>query len=303
MTYSRDELEQQWRPMVRAATRLLGCPHEAEECAATAILQVLEREPAIDNLEAFMVAVAQRRAIDRLRSLERSRIRDRRLAMINWHPEADVAEDVTSRAEARWLRDQAQRRLTPQSWRILTAVADGEDLQRVASRENMTRRAAESDLFRTRRLLRAVWARTLAAASATWVITRRGIAVSVPAVAVAFVVFATPSGPAETIRLPGSEIDSIGQSPPSPRPGRTSTPALAAKSAPAPIHSALRSSQSSTAHSAARRILQSNDPAGSTTVSRETHGQGSNTSGAEAVLECVENLDVSPPPDLHRLGC
>jgi hypothetical protein len=45
MAWTSEQLEAQWTPMVCAARGVLGSGHEAEECAAEAMAQVLERAP------------------------------------------------------------------------------------------------------------------------------------------------------------------------------------------------------------------------------------------------------------------
>lgn len=303
MTYTREDLEEHWRPMVRVAHSVLHDRAEAEECAATAIVQVLERTSAsVDNLEAFMVTVAKRRAVDRLRSLERARHRDQRLCAQLRVPVTDVAEDVVSRAEARWLDQEARSRLSEQSYRILQAVADGDDMKEVAAREQLTLSAAHSDLFRSRRLLRSVWARALAILGVLWGSMRRG-AVTAPTVAAAATLVLLVPG-VTPHRGPVSGDDG---------PGGTTGPVGAAYVEPVDVqpHSARATSPEKveptpgpdvrvTAPRETRRVVfDLHDSAGRTTVTKERHGTGPDAGPVGTILECVEMLSLDP----HHLGC
>ncbi|MDP9164824.1 MAG: hypothetical protein M3O32_01950 [Actinomycetota bacterium] len=97
-----------WDAMVAASLNVLGSRDQAHDCAAEAMAQVLQRRPAdIANLEAFMVTVAKRRAIDRHRARARDRRRDARLAGEAAITLPDLAEDIAARAEARWADEQA----------------------------------------------------------------------------------------------------------------------------------------------------------------------------------------------------
>lgn len=161
MTWSRPELEQQWTPMVRAARAVLGSQDEAEECAALALVQVLERQPQADNLQAFMVTVARRRALDRLRDIERGRARDLKLVAWAERQVTDVADDIVTRAEARWVDQVARRELRPEVYQLLRHIADGQPIAEVAAALGMTDSAAASHLRRARVLLRGALAKTL----------------------------------------------------------------------------------------------------------------------------------------------
>jgi hypothetical protein len=56
MTWTREQLHEHWGPMVRTARSVLGPGDGAEECAALALLQVLERPPSdVDNAQAYLV--------------------------------------------------------------------------------------------------------------------------------------------------------------------------------------------------------------------------------------------------------
>jgi RNA polymerase sigma-70 factor (ECF subfamily) len=307
MTLLRDELTMHWEPMVRVARSVLGCPDEAEECAAAAILQVLERSPQnVQNLEAFMVTVARRRAVDRLRSLERARRRDAQLAAQTDLYVHDVAEHVSARAEANWVQQQARARLSPRSMRILSAVAEGETISRVALREEVTVRAAESDLLRSRRLLRAVLARTTAALGAVWLAVRRLPAATVPASA-ALATFAVLLLPAlaqpeasELVSpavLPQQSTAQLGLPGPS-RKAHT----RAAVSPPWAASASEPPSRPSKASVATLVVI--GDPAGGGRLTRERHGAGPKRGPVGDIVECVSVATADPIRlDPHQLGC
>jgi len=115
----------------------LGCPDEARDCAAEAVRQVLDRQPTgVVNLEAYMVTVAKRRAIDRHRARERERRRDRRLAGQLATTVPDVAEGVASRAEACWADGEARALLKPHVYRLVRMLVDGVPLNEAAGSQS-----------------------------------------------------------------------------------------------------------------------------------------------------------------------
>jgi DNA-directed RNA polymerase specialized sigma24 family protein len=305
MLYAPEELERHWRSMVRVAHSVLGSRPEAEECAASAIVQVLERQPAeVDNLEAFLVTVAKRRALDSLRALDRSRRRDARLAGQLDTSVADVAEAVVARAEARWMQAEARTRLSRQSYRILEATADGEGIADIAAREGLTVRAAQSDLFRSRRLLRSVWARALSVLGATWAFTRR---ITPQARATAAVLGATAA--ATAVFVPGGpHAPHAGTAPPARQHRSTSYDSSfvrAGRTATAHPHAPmtnptgrLRAVPNETAGQP-RTLLVERDPAGRTTVTQTRHGRGAPDGALQGALDCLHHLGLDP----HQLGC
>lgn len=303
VTYTHEDLEGHWLPMVRVARSVLGSRHEAEECAATAMLQVLERSRHdVENLEALLVTVAKRRAVDRLRSLERNRRRDIRVASQLALTTDDVADRVVAQAEAQWMTDQARRRLSPQSFRILAAVAANEDLVAVAARERLTLRAAQSDLFRSRRLLRAVWARTTLAVTAIWSLARRGCVATPALVSAAALLWLAPGL---------SHVDEPQASPSTESVWETAAPrgtqleAKTAQPSTGPVRAFAASSKASHLDSLrpgeVRKnvLLHASDPAGGSTVLMEHHGTGPQAGPVGTIFECAANLQLDP----HNLGC
>lgn len=298
---TRAELESHWQVMVRVAYSVLGCRDEAQDCAAAAIVQVLERQPQdIVCLEAFMVTVAKRRALDRLRVMHRDRVRTQLLAATTWDTGADPAEAVTHRAAAAWLAGEARSRLTPQSFRILDAVSKGRGLSEIAESEQLSVRAVESDLFRTRRLLRGVWVRSLAAVAAVWAGLRRAVVPAVPFVASAAAALVVV--PMLTSRPPPADLSSAGGPSAVPLPHAASRHVV-----PAPVSTARRVAtgrvvtpavSASPSPRASTRVV---TPVGTTTVHDEQHGSGADTGLVGGVVECIADVAVSP--DLHDLGC
>jgi DNA-directed RNA polymerase specialized sigma24 family protein len=302
--HAQAEIEEHWRAMVRVARSVLGSRDEAEECAGAAMVQVLERQPAgVRSLEAYMVTVAKRRALDRLRILHRSRRRDLLLAAQSGVGIADIAEDVVARDEARWMDEQARQRLSAQSFRILQAVANNEELEHVARREGITLRAAQSDLFRSRRLLRSVWARTLAFLGGAWALGRlRPVTAVAPLTAVGLVLVLLPSAggsliaPSEAvpIRVP---LFAHGNSAfvTTAVPGRTTRVSSASKAAKAtPTVVALETTSRST-----HPVTVVRSPAGTTVIQKEQHGSGPSGDPVTGAVECIAHVSLDP----HNLGC
>ena len=183
MTVMAEELLAQWDAMVRAAWRILGSDAEAEDCAAQALAQAYEQMPPdVANVQAYLVTMAKRRALDRLRSLERARRRDVRLLAREDAAAVDVAEDVASRAEAVWISAEAARLLDPHVLLLLQRVAAGEDVGRAAAALSMSRAAAHSHLHRARKVLKDVYAKALLCLGASCALARRALPVTAPGV-------------------------------------------------------------------------------------------------------------------------
>lgn len=179
----RQRWDAHWNAMVRAAYRVLGDHGEAEECAAVALAQVYEQSPrGVLNAEAYLVTVAKRRAVDRLRVHARDRRRREALQAYVDDSMVDVAEDVTRQAEASWMAEQARRLLSDRSLQLLQRVADGHDVAQAARELGMTTASAHSHLHRSRKVLRAVYAKALAAVGVGWLGLKRSMVAS-PAVA------------------------------------------------------------------------------------------------------------------------
>ncbi len=154
MLITQQDLREHWPAMVRAAQAIVGTRDDAEECAATALAQACERDMPVDNLQAFLVTVAKRRAIDLHRRRERECVRDLRLRAQCLANTSDIADDVVARAEARWVDSFAQELLRPHVYRVVRRVADGAAVGDVAREMGMSQRAVESHLLRARRLVR-----------------------------------------------------------------------------------------------------------------------------------------------------
>ena len=180
-----------WGAMVLAARPVVGTLDEARDCASQAIVQYFEQDRRdVANLEAFMVTIAKRRAIDHVRGRERARLRDDRYGHELTLTAPDVAEDIATRAEAVWADHEARRLLQPRVYELLTLVADGVPMVEVALRLGMSERAAQSHLLRARRLVRAALAKTLAALGLAGTAIRRWwgpAAATAPVLAAVFV--------------------------------------------------------------------------------------------------------------------
>jgi DNA-directed RNA polymerase specialized sigma24 family protein len=179
------------------ARSILGSRDEAEDCAATAIVQLYERAPAeIENLEAYLVTATKRRACDVLRNLERERRPHERLVGQAIRPEPDVADVVVGQAEAAWLDREAVQLLRPATYEVLSRVANGKPIADVAHELGLTKRAAESHLLRARKIMRHSIARGAVILGGLWAGLRRGLPaqalVVVPAACLAIAVAIAP---------------------------------------------------------------------------------------------------------------
>lgn len=305
MTWTREQLHEHWGPMVRTARSVLGPGDGAEECAALALLQVLERPPSdVDNLQAYLVTVSKRRAIDRRRASDRARQRDERLAARSQLSVADVAEDVVDRAEARWLEEEARARLDPMVYRLLRRVADGEPVVAVAADLGMTVSSANSHLHRARKLLREVWARTLGVLGLLLAAGRRSRGAVVPATAAAALLFGLPvPGPAWESGGPGSAQHASGVSkhgvlayvPPLEGASRPST-----RKARAKPHRAAHPPTGRIGSPGSRPVVRVNEPLGaSTRVEHRPAGSGPKAGPVAGAFECLANVQVTST----HIGC
>ena len=157
------ELIAHWPAMVRAAQSIVRSQQDAEDCAAACLAQMCARpmDPC-DNLEALLITVTKRRAIDLVRSHEAERRRETRLAHIAPVESHDLAQEVVDRAEARWFDTAARRHLRPHVYALLERLAADMPIGEAAAELGMTRRAAESHLLRARRALREALPRAMA---------------------------------------------------------------------------------------------------------------------------------------------
>ncbi|HEV2889103.1 MAG TPA: sigma-70 family RNA polymerase sigma factor [Frankiaceae bacterium] len=204
------ELFAAWGAMVRVCERVLGSREDAEDCASEALLQAFsEGVDDVENVEAWLVAIAKRRAMDVLRRRVRNRRQLLKLASRCDVSDPDPAERVADEAEARWLSAQADTLLTAPARAVLRVVADGGSVNDAAHRLAMTRRSAESHLHRARLTLRAARVALPAFAMAVLRSVRKptaassvALVASVAVVAPAFLTPAMPDAPAREVATP-----------------------------------------------------------------------------------------------------
>jgi RNA polymerase sigma factor (sigma-70 family) len=203
MTGGGEDLLEHWPAMVGACLRLLGSVEDAEDCASAALLSVVQRGGVgdVDSPRAWLVAVARRRAADVLRARARDDRRAQRLAAHHDMVEADVAEAVADRAEARWLTRTAEAAVPAPTRNVVRALASGMTVTEAADELGMTKRAAESHLHRARTTWRAVRAGALGVAVWTAACLRKALpaapqaALAAAAVVTAVAVASPPAAP------------------------------------------------------------------------------------------------------------
>lgn len=289
-----------WGAMVLAARPVVGSLEEARDCASEAVLQYLERRPQdVVHLEAFMVTIAKRRAIDHVRARERARIRDSRAAGTESLTTPDVAEDVATRAEALWADSEARRLLQPHVYRLLQLVADGVPLSEVACRLHMSERAAQSHLLRARRVVRAALARTLAALGIGCAALRRwsgSAAASTVALAAALAVVAargaslgTSAPVPEFVLLPSTTVATLNSGSVAVRTSSASHTGWRVARSVGPISGAARKPST---------VLSVRTPLGGVRVEQRDDGHHSD-GPVQQVEWCLEHLRV----ELHYQGC
>jgi len=215
--YGSADLWTHWDAMVRAARRVLGCRDRAEETAADVIAELVASPPNGDirNLEAFLVTVARRRAIDRFRADLSARRRLERYAAGQQGHVVDASDAIAERDEAAWVDAQARLLLPERGYDVLRLVADGVPLEEVAHTLSITRRAAEGHLRRARITLRSALAKTIAALGLLLGSVKRSTATAGPATAVAASVvlllvlpMRVPDGP-EGLRIEAPRADLV----------------------------------------------------------------------------------------------
>jgi RNA polymerase sigma factor (sigma-70 family) len=302
MLANADDLALHWNAMVRSARGVLGSRAEAEDCAGQAMLQVCEQNlDLVVNLEAYMVTVAKRRAIDRRRHLERGRHRDQRLAAQERTSCDDHAEDVARRSEARWMAEQAERLLDARSMDILRRHADGEPMDSIAAFHHMREGAARTVLYRARKLLKEVYARGLAILGIGWAFARRTsapTAATLTALGVALLTLMPnlseqpPSSGALLQRQPGVAAA------PAPSATQDPTPSRLTGMTPRKTSGAVRPRSSSTGVGPGPVIIQAPGGAG-VKIEKERRGDETVHEPTEILLHCAENLQLT----LQHIGC
>lgn len=298
-----DRLLKHWGAMVRVTHGMVDSHEDAEDCASAALLQFLERGIAgVDHDQAFLVSVAKRRAIDRMRSQARRRIRDDRLANAQPPVVMDIAEDIASRAEAAWLDETAREVLSPRAYRLVRLLADGHEIGEAARIMGMTQRAAESLLLRARRRVRRAWAATLALLGGCLAAIRRWGPQAAPTATLA----------ASALLALGAPALGTGVQPPSGRVHGAGANSGRASAHPAVTPGAVRYRAEATVsrehpgpgRGAAvdppprprRELVVVREPmGGSTIVTRE----GDHESTVDTVVHCAENVTVTQ----ERIGC
>lgn len=239
MTQGHESLLEHWPAMVRVCQRTLGSREDAEDCAATALLGVVQRGGLenVENNEAWMVSIAKRRAVDVLRARVREQGRAVRLAAEHEIEAADVAELIVERAEARWLKETADSAVPEKTSQLVHALTEGMSISEAAAHLGMTKRAAESHLHRARIALRAVWAASLALIGWACALLRKA-APTAPQIAVAAVAAVTlgtlgPQPPAGGSSPPGASkavvADGTSHTPAEARPSKPVTRAAPAE--------------------------------------------------------------------------
>lgn len=294
------ELFAAWGAMVRVCERVLGSREDAEDCASEALLQAFaDGMDDVENVEAWLVAIAKRRAMDMLRRRVRTRRQLIRLASRCDVSDADPAERVADESEARWLSGKAEELLTAPARAVLRVVADGGSVNDAAHRLAMSRRSAESHLHRARLTLRAARVALPAFAVALARSVRRPAAASSVAL-VASVAIVTPAylSPApvtaperpmlgapmvsEVTRVsPGSEV--------------VRRPAVARRVVPAPAKR--RAEAAVRAPARVREVASVPTSRGVARIWIEERERPDQP--VEAVLECVDRLEVLD----GRIGC
>jgi RNA polymerase sigma factor (sigma-70 family) len=281
------ELWGHWPAMVRAARPVVGSLDDAQDCASEALAQFIERRPPdVDNLEAFLVTVARRRAVDHVRARTRARAREDRAARELTVEVPDVADEVAGRAEATWVAHEASRLLQPRAYSLLQMVAEGLPVPEIAARLGIQAHAVEARIMRARRTLRAVVARGLAGFGLGLAGVRR---------------WASPAG-ASTAAVAAALVialldDSTGLAvAPAPRAPAVVHPVVAADLEPGragPVRVLVRSRQAHIPSGPSVLPPQGSvtTPAGS--VALELHDDGNRSRGpVERLLTCLDNLRV-----------
>jgi DNA-directed RNA polymerase specialized sigma24 family protein len=298
-----DVFAEHWGAMVRSARGVLGCAEDSEDCAGQALGQVCAQDTRdVANMEAYLVTIAKRRAIDSLRQADRARRLTARVANLSSDSSIcpDIADAVARRDEARWITEEARRRLRPDVFALLRRVADGDQVHSVAADLGMSEPAARAHLNRARKLLRGVYRSAMAGLGLSWLATRRATPALVPAtVAVAILAspWATPSEGPRSARLPQGTLsvpERTEISTPGSRSELARPPSLAVTPlTPSQPGGAVRKPE-------VRGELATLDPPGATRVSVEERSGGQEGGNVvDDVVHCLTTVTVSS----SHVGC
>lgn len=298
------ELFASWQAMVRVCDNVLGSRDDAEDCASDALVQAFtDGMHDVENVEAWLVAVAKRRALDEIRRRVRTRRQLIRLASRCETTDPDPSERVADESEARWLAQRADELLSPPARAVLRVVADGGSVNEAASTLAMTRRSAESHLHRARHTLRAARvalptmlfglvraARRPAAVSSMALVA--GIAVIAPA----YLSPATPEQPRTAVLPVMGEVTNV-------TPDIGAAAGRAASRGFDAVHSAPRSDGGVTTSSARRREVTTIETSQGAAVSAGVRVATEHRSGPSETIgvikDCIDNLTVSR----ELIGC
>jgi DNA-directed RNA polymerase specialized sigma24 family protein len=296
------ELIRHWAAMVRAAESIVGSRQDAEDCAAACHAELCEKPPLrADNLEALLVTVAKRRAVDLVRTRCAERRRDGRLASRASLTEHDVAEEVVNRAEARWFDSAARRTLRPHVYALLERLAADVSIDQAAAELGMSRRAAESHLLRARRTLREVLPKAMASVVVLFGAFRRlGSRSAAPALtavsAACLLVLPAVSGV-----FSGGEAPQRALAPPHAheRPATALELLAGGQEPPLTREKPARSARRAPAESKRSPIVTVHGPGRSEVFVRHGDTGGHERGPVEVLLACVDDFQISP----QRIGC
>jgi RNA polymerase sigma factor (sigma-70 family) len=143
--------------MLTTAERVLASHHDAEDCAASALAEVVASPPPEGaNPRAWLLTITRRRAVDLIRQREREQRRDVRAAMRTQTLVPDIAIEVASRAEATWAAGRARDVLKDPALAVLQGIAEGQTFREIAAELCISQRSAESHALEARKRLKVI---------------------------------------------------------------------------------------------------------------------------------------------------